>query len=219
MRETLGLPHFLESYIHKMSVTMTPAQKACRAKTENLAGAIMQISPEQGQFMTFLMELLNVRQAIEVGTYTGYSALCMALGMPKDGRIISCDINTETSQIAQEFWQQDNVAQKIELRLGPAVNTLEELLKNGLNRTFDFAFIDADKENYDHYYELILRLLKPNGVVMIDNVLWSGRVAQAEINDRQTKAIRALNKKLQHDPRVHITMLPLSDGVTLARKL
>ena len=178
----------------------------------------MQISPEQGQFMQFLVSIIGARNTIEVGVYTGYSALCVALGLPEDGRIIACDINEEWTKIALEYWKKAGVADKIDLQIAPALDTLTELGKKGRKNHFDFAFIDADKVNYDIYYEKCLNLVRPGGVVAIDNVLWSGAVADVSAMDENTKAIRSLNAKLHKDERVDLSMIPLGDGLTLVRK-
>jgi caffeoyl-CoA O-methyltransferase len=178
----------------------------------------MQISPEQGQFMALLAELIGARRVLEVGTFTGYSALAVALALPADGRIVACDVNEDTTAVARRYWAEAGVADKIELRLGPAVDTLEALLAEGGGETFDFAFIDADKVNYDAYYEGALALLRQGGLMVIDNVLWSGAVADPERQDADTSALRALNAKLHDDQRISLSLLPVSDGITLARK-
>jgi caffeoyl-CoA O-methyltransferase len=178
----------------------------------------MQISPEQGQFMALLAELVGARRVLEVGIFTGYSALVVALALPTDGRIITCDVDEEMTAIARRYWAEGGVADKIDLRLGPAVDTLDALLSDGGADTFDFAFVDADKENYDAYYERALALLRQGGLMVIDNVLWSGAVADPNQKDADTNAIRALNAKLHGDQRVSLSLLPVSDGITLARK-
>lgn len=190
-----------------------------RAETARLPMANMQIAPEQGQFMAFLVEVMGAKRAIEVGTFTGYSALCVALAMPAQGRLIACDINEEWTAIAKRYWAEAGVADKIDLRLAPANKTLDALLLSESRQdSFDFAFIDADKTGYDGYYERILRLLRPGGVVAVDNVFWDGRVADPGQNDPDTQAIRAFNAKLVADERVSLSMVPIGDGLTLARK-
>ncbi len=179
---------------------------------------VMQISPEQGAFMALLVRMLGVKKAIEVGTFTGYSALVIAESLPEDGVLVTCDVSDEWTAIARRFWTKADVLHKIDLRLQPAVNTLEELA-NGQSASFDFAFVDADKLNYDLYYELCLRLLRPGGVMGIDNTLWSGRVADSSINDKSTIRIRELNDKISSDSRVVACMLPIGDGLTLVLKL
>jgi len=178
----------------------------------------MQISPEQGQLMALLVQMTNVRKALEVGVFTGYSALAVALALPPEGQLVACDVSEEYTAIAQKFWQQAEVDTKIDLRLAPATETLQQLIESGQAGTFDFAFIDADKSNYDTYYEQALALLRPGGLVAIDNVLWYGRVADPDVTDNRTQRIRALNQKLHHDERVDLSLLPIGDGLTLARK-
>ena len=178
----------------------------------------MQISPEQGAFMQWLVRLIGAKRTIEVGTFTGYSALVVAEALPSDGRVIACDISTEWTAIGRPFWERAGVADKIDLRLRPAIETLDEIIADGGAGGFDFAFIDADKVNYDAYYERCLTLLRRGGVIGIDNVLWGGRVANEDANDEDTRAIRALNRKVHADQRVHVSMLPIGDGLTLAVK-
>ena len=178
----------------------------------------MQISPEQGAFMHFLVRLLGARRTIEVGTFTGYSALVVAEALPTDGVVIACDVSDEWTSVGRPFWERAGVADRIDLRLRPAVDTLDDLIAAGDAGTFDFAFIDADKSNYDAYYERCLTLVRSGGVVGIDNVLWGGRVADSRADDADTRAIRALNAKIRRDPRVHATLLPIGDGLTLAMK-
>jgi caffeoyl-CoA O-methyltransferase len=189
-----------------------------RAETARHPRAGMQISPEQGQFMRLLIELLDVRRIVEIGVFTGYSGLSMALALPPDGKLIACDVSEEFTQVARRYWREAGVADRIELRLAPAVETLDRLIADGGTGSFDLAFIDADKENYDAYYEKCLVLLRPGGVLLIDNVLWSGRVARPEDTSRDTTALRALNEKLHRDERVSLSMLPVGDGLTIARK-
>ena len=192
---------------------------ALRAETARLPMANMQIAPEQGQFMAFLVELIGAKRAIEIGTFTGYSALCVALARPPEGRIICCDINEEWTTIGRRYWAEAGVTDKIDLRLAAANKTLDALLLAESRReSFDFAFIDADKTGYDGYYERILRLLRPGGVVAIDNVLWGGSVADPGKNDPDTLAIRAFNAKVVKDERITLSMVPIGDGLTLARK-
>ena len=180
---------------------------------------VMQISPEQGAFMALLVRMLGVKKAIEIGTFTGYSALVIAEALPEDGVLVACDVSDEWTSIARRFWTKADVAHKIDLRLQPAANTLEELVNSGQSGSFDFAFVDADKLNYDLYYEFCLRLLRPGGVMGIDNTLWSGRVADASTNDGSTIRIRELNDKISSDSRVAASILPISDGLTLVLKL
>ena len=178
----------------------------------------MQISPEQGQLMALLAKLVNARRTIEIGVFTGYSALAVALALPDDGCIIACDISEEYTRTARTFWKKANVSHKINLKLAPASETLSQLLEQQQVGTFDMAFIDADKTGYDDYYEQCLQLIRPGGLILIDNVLWSGRVADSSCNDEDTVAIRELNRKIQTDLRVDMMILPVSDGLTIAIK-
>ena len=217
-RQTLTLSDALYDYLLSVSLREPPLLYRLREETAALPHAVMQISPEQGQFMALLAELVGARRVLEVGTFTGYSALVVALALPADGRIITCDVDEEMTAIARRYWAEGGVADKIDLRLGPAVDTLDALLSDGGADTFDFAFVDADKENYDAYYERALALLRQGGLMVIDNVLWSGAVADPNQKDADTNAIRALNAKLHGDQRVSLSLLPVSDGITLARK-
>ena len=196
-----------------------PILKPLRAETERL-GEIsrMQISEEQGAFMQLLVSAIGAKNIIEVGTFTGYSSLCMARGLPEDGRLICVDASKEWTDIARKYWKKAGVDGRIELRLGPAAETLEQLLKAGEASKFDLMFIDADKASYDIYYEGGLKLLRPGGVMLIHNVLWSGSVADPSVKDEDTSALRALNKKIMADTRVDLVMVPICDGVTMARK-
>jgi caffeoyl-CoA O-methyltransferase len=178
----------------------------------------MQISPEQGQFMALLVQLIGAKKTLEIGVFTGYSTLSVALALPEDGRIVACDVNEKDCAIAYSYWQKANVAHKIDLRIAPALDTLDSLIADGESSTFDFAFIDADKSNYDSYYEKSLQLIRPGGLIAIDNVLWYGRVADSEIQDRRTKRIRALNEKVRSDKRVTMSLLPVGDGLLLSLK-
>ena len=215
---SLSLDDRVYDYLLAVSVREHEALRDLRAATVDVPYAVMQVSPEQGQFMGLLIELIGARRAIEIGTYTGYSALAVALALPDDGSLIACDINDDYTRVGRPFWEQAGVAGKIDLRLAPALDTLDELLADSEAGRFDFAFIDADKDNYDAYYERCLQLVRPGGLIAIDNVLWSGKVADAENQDDHTLAIRALNEKLGDDGRVTVSMLPIGDGLTLARK-
>jgi predicted O-methyltransferase YrrM len=178
----------------------------------------MQIAPEQGQFLAMLAKLINAKRALEIGTFYGYSALWVALALPKDGRLVACDINDEWTAIARRYWERAGVADKIELRLGLATDTLRALEREAMAGSFDLAFIDADKSGYDEYYEQSLHLLRPGGVIVFDNVLWSGRVADPRVRDADTRALRALNTKIAADDRVDKVMVTIGDGMTVARK-
>jgi caffeoyl-CoA O-methyltransferase len=215
---TIQMTDRLYDYLLKVSLREPPLLAELRAETAKLPMAGMQISPEQGQFMALLAELIGARRAIEVGTFTGYSSLCVALALPADGKLIACDISEEFTSVARRYWAKSGIADRIELRLAPALDTLKSLLAGGGAGSFDFAFIDADKTQYDAYYEAILKLLRPGGLITIDNVLWSGAVADGRKRDADTVALRALNEKLKGDKRISLSMLPIGDGLTLARK-
>ena len=189
-----------------------------RAETATLPMAVMQIAPEQGQFMALLIKLMGARRAIEVGVYTGYSALAVAEALPDDGLLVACDINVETTAIAQRYWQQAGLAHKVDLRLAPAAQTLQALIDDGQAGSFDFAFIDADKTGYSDYYELCLALLRPGGLIVVDNVLWGGAVLEASTDDDDTRAIQQFNAQLAVDQRIDLSLLPLADGLSLLRK-
>jgi predicted O-methyltransferase YrrM len=189
-----------------------------REETATLDRARMQIGPEQGQFMALLVELIGARRALEVGTFTGYSALAVARALPDDGRLIACDVSAEWTSIGRPYWEEAGVAHKIDLRLAPAIETLDALLDEGRAETFDFVFIDADKTGYDAYYERALSLIHAGGLITLDNTLWEAKVVDPEITDADTEAIRAINKKLAADERVTLSMVPIGDGLTLARK-
>ncbi|BBK32849.1 putative O-methyltransferase YrrM [Stella humosa] len=214
----LPMTEHLRDYLLSVSLRETDAQRELREATLSVRGALMQISPEQGQFMALLVELTGARRVIEVGTYTGYSALSVAQALPADGKLICCDISEEWTSIGRPYWEKAGVAGRIDLRIGPAMATLDDLLGQGFGGDFDMAFIDADKANYDGYYERCLLLLRPGGLILIDNVLWSGAVADPAKVDADTQALRVLNRKLHGDPRVSLSMLPIGDGLTLARK-
>jgi len=216
-RRTLILDDTLYQYLLDHSVREHPAQAALREATRTHPHAMMQISPEQGQLMSLLIKLLGARRAIEVGVFTGYSALTVALALPEDGRLLACDISDEYTRIGKPFWEQAHVARKIDLQLGPAVTTLDARIRAGEAGQYDFAFIDADKSSYDAYYERCLTLVRTGGLIAIDNTLWSGTVA-APSDDADTIALQALNIKLHGDDRVDLSLLPIGDGLTLARK-
>jgi caffeoyl-CoA O-methyltransferase len=212
----------LYDYILATSLREPEVLRRLREETAGMPGAGMQIGPEQGQFMALLVELIGARRTLEIGTFTGYSALVVALALPPEGRVVACDVNEEYTAVARRYWAEAGVADKIELHLAPALETLDRLLApgpgGGQAGCFDFAFIDADKANYGAYYERVLTLLRPGGLAAIDNVLWDGKVIEADSEDPDTRAIQALNAKLKDDDRVTISLLPLGDGLTLARK-
>jgi predicted O-methyltransferase YrrM len=208
----------LYEYMRNTWLRESDVLKELREETALMKTSSMQISPDQGQFMAFLVRLMNAKRIVEVGTFTGYSALAMALATAEDAKIICCDVSVEWTNIGKNYWQRAGVVNKIDLRIAPALDTLGDLMVDSKNE-FDFAFIDADKTNYDAYYEACYALIKPNGVIAIDNVFWGGSVADTSQQDDDTKAIRALNKKLQNDNRVDLSIVPIGDGLTLARKL
>jgi caffeoyl-CoA O-methyltransferase len=208
----------LADYIRSVTLREPDVLKRLREETAKLPNAIMQICPEQGQFMGLLMQLLGAQRTLEVGVFTGYSSTVVALALPEDGKIIACDISPDYTAIARRYWREAGVEHKVELRLAPAIETLDALLAEGQSGSFDFAFIDADKENYGGYYERALKLLRPGGVIAVDNVLWHGKVLDGSVQDADTRAIRALNEKLHGDERVTVSMLPIGDGLTLACK-
>ncbi|QHG17530.1 MULTISPECIES: class I SAM-dependent methyltransferase [unclassified Nostoc] len=217
-KQSIGLDDQLYNYLLSVSLREPEILLKLRQETANHPRSTMQISPEQGQFMRLLVQLIGAKKTLEVGVFTGYSSLSVALALPDDGKIIAADVSEEFTAIARRYWQEAGVAHKIDLRLAPGLETLDQLLATGQGETFDFAFIDADKENYDGYYERSLQLLRPGGLIAIDNVLWSGQVADPENQDESTQSIRALNEKLHHDERVTLSLVPIADGLTLAIK-
>ncbi len=218
MDTTITMSAPLHDYLVKHSVREHAALTELRRVTHQLSDAMMQISPEQGQFMSVIVQMLKAKKTLDIGTFTGYSALAVALSLPVDGKVYAFDVSEDWTNIAKKSWQAAGVANKIELKLGPADQSLQALLDQHQENTFDFAFIDADKSNYDIYYELALKLIKSGGVIAVDNVLWSGAVADPAVHDKSTESIRALNKKIHGDQRVNVCMLPIGDGVTLAIK-
>jgi caffeoyl-CoA O-methyltransferase len=216
-RRSLELDDRLYDYLVQFGTRESDLLKDLRAETAKLPGAGMQIGPEQGAFMGLLVELIGARRALEIGTFTGYSSLCIAGALPADGKLICCDVSEEYTKVARNYWRRAGLESKIELRLGPAVATLDALIEAEVE-AFDFAFIDADKTNYGNYYDRALKLVRPGGLIAIDNVLWGGGVAKPEENDEDTKAIRALNEKVRNDDRVTLALAPIGDGLTLARK-
>ena len=214
----LDLTPQLYDYVVANSVRETAVMKKLREETAALPGAGMQIPPEQGQFMAFLAKLIRARRCLEIGTFTGYSALWVAGALPADGTMICCDVDPKVTAIARRYWDEAGIASKIELRLAPALDTLAALVASGAAGTFDFVFIDADKENYDAYYEQSLKLLRSDGLAIFDNMLWGGSVIDPRKRDRDTLALKALNAKLGQDERVDISLLYIGDGVTLLRK-
>ena len=208
----------LYDYMLSVSSRETALMARLRDETAKLPGAGMQIPPMQGQFLAFLVTLIGARRGIEIGTFTGYSALWVASALPDDGQLICCDVNETTTAVARRYWKEAGVDRKIELRLAPALDTLKALLASGGAGTFDYVFIDADKENYDAYYEHALTLVRAGGLIVFDNMLWGGSVADAGKGDADTLALKALNAKLRNDKRIDLSLLYIGDGVTLARK-
>lgn len=215
---SLNLDATLYQYLLDHSVRETPLMRELRAITSQMEMGRMQIAPEQGQFMALLVELLGAERIIEIGTFTGYSALCMAQAMPEYGQLHCCDISTEWTDIARQFWRAAGVEGRIQLHIAPALGTLDGLLEHGHAGTFDMAFVDADKSNYLNYCDRCLQLLRPGGLLLFDNTLWGGAVADAAQQDGDTRALRALNNRLYADERLSMSLVPIGDGLTLARK-
>ena len=216
--QSIQLNDELYHYLLDVSLRESEVLKQLRQHTAGMRGSVMQIAPEQGQFMALLVKMLGAKKTLEIGVYTGYSALCVAAALPEDGRVIACDINAETTAVAKEFWQKAGVAEKIDLRLAPGTDTLNELIAAGEQDSFDFAFIDADKTGYHNYYERCLVLLRPGGLIAVDNVLWTGSVLNNENPSDDTLALQAFNRFVKDDQRVDLSMLPVGDGLTLLRK-
>ena len=214
---SIGLDEALNDYLVKAGVREHPVLTDVRRETAKLPNASMQIAPEEGALLAMLVRLLPARRILEVGTFTGYSSTAMALALPDGGAVTCCDVSREWTDIARRAWTDAGVGDRMDLRLGPAVSTLDDLLGAGEAGKYDLAFIDADKASYDAYYERALQLVRSGGLIAIDNVLWSGRVADESVQDDDTKAIRALNAKIANDERVDVVMVPIADGVTLAR--
>jgi predicted O-methyltransferase YrrM len=217
--KTFTLPDDLYQYLLANSLRDSDLLRELRSVTASDPMARMQISPEQGQFMALLVQLMGARRCLEVGVFTGYSSLSVALALPSDGKLVACDVSAEWTAIARRFWEKAGVADKIDLRLAPATETLDALLAEGQAESFDFAFIDADKENYLNYYQRCLKLVRRGGLIAVDNTLWSGRVADPGNQESDTVHIRAFNAKLHDDARIRLSLLPLGDGLTLALKI
>ena len=216
--QTLGLEKQLYDYLQSVSLREPEILTQLRQETAQHPMGRMQIAPEQGPFIALLVQLMGAKKPLELGVFTGYSSLAVALALPPEGKVVACDVSEEYTAIACRYWQQAGVADKIDLHIAPALETLERLLAAGQAGTFDFAFIDADKSNNEGYYSLSLQLLRPGGLIAIDNVLWSGRVADPQVQDNRTNKIRALNQKLHQDLQVTLSLLPIADGLTLALK-
>ncbi len=216
--KTLYLSDELYSYMLSVSLREPKILRRLREETSHDSMANMQISPEQGQFMSLLIKLMGATKALEVGVYTGHSSLCIALALPSQGKLIACDVNREWTAIALRYWQKAGVSKKIDLHFAPAIETMNKLLADNRANTFDFVFIDADKINYDGYYERALDLLRPGGLIAIDNVFWSGQVVDSHIVDEDTVALRYLNEKLHRDNRIELSLVPIGDGLSMALK-
>ncbi|MEA5472110.1 class I SAM-dependent methyltransferase [Spirulina sp. 06S082] len=217
-RNTYGLDDRLTDYLRSLSLREPEILQQLRQETATHPMAQMQIAPEQGQFMALLVKLMNAKKTLEVGVFTGYSSLAVAIALPEDGRIIACDVSEEYTAIARRYWQKAGVSHKINLCIAPALETLDRLLAEGEGETFDFAFIDADKSNYSAYYDRAFALVRSGGLIAVDNVLWSGRVADPEVQDNRTQSIRDFNRKLHQDQNITLSLVPIADGLTLAVK-
>jgi len=215
---SIELDDRLYDYLLATTLRESEVQAELRQITAEHPQSQMQIAPEQGQFMALLVQLIGAKKTLEIGVFTGYSALAVAIALPEDGRVVACDVDEEACAIARDYWEKANVIHKIDLRIAPAIDTLDALVASGESGTFDFAFIDADKSNYDSYYERSLQLLRPGGLIAVDNTLWYGRVADPGVQDNRTKCIRALNEKVRDDERVTMSLLPVGDGLLLAIK-
>jgi caffeoyl-CoA O-methyltransferase len=218
MSRSFLIPDGLSDYIESSWLREDPVLRELREETSKLENSAMQIGPDQGQFMALLVRAIGAKRCLEIGVFTGYSSTVVAMALPDDGKIIACDVSEEFTSVARRYWERAGVANKIELRLGPASETLDAILESGGAETFDFAFIDADKPNYLAYYERVLSLVCKGGLIAIDNVLWSGKVADLSVLDEQTLAIRQVNEHLHKDDRIDLCLVPIGDGLTLARK-
>lgn len=217
--KTIILDTLLRDYLLDVSVKESEILYSLRKETDKLEFSQMQISPEQGSFMAFLVRLINGKNTLDIGVFTGYSSLSIAMVIPDNGCVTACDINTEWTDIAKRYWKLADVEKKIDLKIAPALETLDKLISEGLENSYDFSFIDADKINYQHYYEKSLVLVRSGGLIAIDNVLWDGKILDNKSKDQDTEAIRKFNNTLYQDKRVSITMIPIGDGLTLAQKL
>lgn len=215
---TLFLDERLYDYMLRRSLRQSPLQRELLDTTATMEWAGIESSPEQVQFLVLLVQLMQATRCIELGVFTGYSTLAIAMALPSDGHIIACDIDASVTAVATTYWRRAGISEKIDLRIAPAITTLDELIAAGQSGTFDFAYIDADKANAEIYYERVLTLIRPNGLIVIDNVLWGGMVADPDVNDRDTQAVRALNARIAQDDRVDLSVIPIGDGLTLVRK-
>ena len=216
---TIILDKKLREYLLNISVKESEILRELREETAQMEYSAMQISPEQGTFMSFLVELIQAKRTLEIGVFTGYSALVVAMALSEDGIVTACDVSEEWANVGMKYWKKAQVEDKIDLRIAPALKTLDQLLSEGKQGTYDFSFIDADKIEYQGYFDKSLELLRIGGLIAIDNVLWGGSVIDDSIQDSSTRAIREFNENLSSDPRVSISMVPIGDGLTLACKL
>lgn len=216
--KTMGISDELAAYVVKVGAREPEILARLREETAAIPQHGMQIAPEEGAFLALMVELIGARRCIEVGTFTGYSSTAIALALPQDGQLVCCDVSEEWTSLASKYWDEAGVADKIDLRIAPAAETLDQLLADGEEDAFDFAFIDADKAGYDGYYERLLRLVRRGGLIALDNTLWSGKVLNKDADDEDTRALQALNVKLADDERITLCLLPVADGVTLARR-
>jgi predicted O-methyltransferase YrrM len=217
-RETIGLPDDVHAYVLRWGLHEPDILARLRKETASHPRSSMQIAPEQGAVLGLLVELLDARRCLEIGTFTGYSSLAVALALPEDGRLVCCDVSDEYTSVARRYWAEAGVAQRVDLRLGPAIESLDRLLADGAAGTFDLAFIDADKPSYPAYWERCVELVRPGGVIAIDNVLWGGLVADPSADDHATRTLRRVNEMVATDPRVRHVLLAIADGMTIARK-
>ncbi|MEP6814308.1 MAG: class I SAM-dependent methyltransferase [Marmoricola sp.] len=216
--KTIGISDELAAYVVKVGAREPEVLARLRQETAAIPQHGMQIAPEEGAFLAMLVELTGARRCIEIGTFTGYSSIAVALALPEDGQLVCCDVSEEWTALASKYWDEAGVADKISLRVAPAAETLDQLLADGAASTYDFAFVDADKAGYDGYYERLLQLVRPGGLIVFDNTLWDGRVLDQDTEDEDTRALQALNTKLAGDERIALCLLPVADGVTLARR-
>jgi predicted O-methyltransferase YrrM len=217
--KTIGLDDRLSTYLRSVGIREAEILQQLRTHNATYPQGHMQICPEQGQLLAMLIKLMAAKKIVEVGVFTGYSSLVMALALPPDGQIVACDVDAGATDVARHYWQLAGVSAKVDLRIAPALETLRNLLENGAAGSFDIAFIDADKASYPEYYELCLELVRSGGLVLIDNVLWYGQVADLEVTDKRTTILRQLNQQIHQDQRVELVMLPIGDGMTVVRKL
>jgi predicted O-methyltransferase YrrM len=214
----MGLSEPVHDYVVTTGIREPELLRRLREETAHLPQHRMQVAPEQGAFLAMLVELTGATRCLEVGTFTGYSALCVARALPADGLLVCCDVSEEWTAVGRRYWAEAGIDDRIDLRIAPAVETLDAMIASGEQATYDFAFVDADKAGYDTYYDRLMELIRPGGLIAFDNVLWGGEVADDGATDTDTRALQALNRRLHDDERITLAMLPIADGVTLARK-